>query len=99
MMERLQPQLTSADRRALKGKAQHLEPVLKVGHSGVTEAFLASVRNELALHELIKVKFVAFKEKRRELASQLAESSESALVQVVGHVAVLYKPRPSDSAR
>ena len=93
---RLQPQLTSADRRALKGKAQHLEPVLKVGHSGVSEAFLASVGHELALHQLIKVKFVAFKDQRRELASQIAASSESALVQVVGHVAVFYKPKPSD---
>lgn len=91
----MQPELTSADRRRLKGKAQTLEPVLKVGHSGVSDAFLASVEKELALHELIKVKFTDFKDQRHELASQIAAGTGSALVQVVGHVAVFYKAKPS----
>jgi len=93
MMDRLQPQLSSAARRALKGKAQTLEPVLKVGHGGVSEAFLASVTRELGLHQLIKIKFVSFKEERHELAAQIAEATDSALLQVVGHVAVFYKPK------
>ena len=90
----MQPILTSADRRRLKGKAQLLEPVLKVGHNGVGEPFLASVERELALHELIKIKFAAFKEERHELAERIAASTNSALLQVVGHVAVFYRPRP-----
>ena len=92
---RLQPQLTSADRRALKGKAQHLEPVLKVGHNGVSEAFLASVETELALHALIKIKFTDFKQEKHALAEQIATATGSALVQVVGHVAVFYRPKPA----
>ncbi|MCX6967990.1 MAG: YhbY family RNA-binding protein [Verrucomicrobia bacterium] len=90
----MQPTLTSADRRRLKGKAQLLEPVLKVGHNGVGEAFLASVERELALHELIKIKFADFKEERRELSERIALATQSALLQVVGHVAVFYRPRP-----
>jgi len=90
----LQPTLTSADRRRLKGKAQLLEPVLKVGHNGVSEAFLTSVDHELALHELIKIKFADFKKERHELSAQIAEATNSALLQVVGHVAVFYRPRP-----
>jgi len=91
---RLQPTLTSADRRRLKGKAQTLEPVLKVGHSGVGEAFLVGVERELTLHELIKIKFTDFKSERHELAEQIATATNSALLQVVGHVAVFYRPRP-----
>ena len=90
----LQPTLTSADRRRLKGKAQTLEPVLKVGHNGVSEAFLASVDHELTLHELIKIKFADFKKERHELSEQIATATNSALLQVVGHVAVFYRPRP-----
>ena len=91
---RLQPSLTSADRRRLKGKAQLLEPVLKVGHNGVSEAFLASVEHELALHELIKIKFSDFKAEKHELSERIAGATQSALLQVVGHVAVFYRPRP-----
>ena len=94
----MQPSLTSADRRRLKGKAQLLEPVLKVGHNGVGEAFLASVEKELVLHELIKIKFSDFKDQRRELSDQIATATNSALLQVVGHVAIFYRPRPSGDA-
>jgi len=93
----LQSSLTSADRRRLKGKAQLLNPVLKVGHQGVSDSFLASVEQELTLHELIKIKFTDFKEERRVLAERIAIATGGTLLQVVGHVAVFYRPRPAVS--
>ena len=60
----------------------------------MTESFLTSVEKELSQHELIKIKFVDFKEEKRELAEQLAASTNSSLVQVVGHVAVFYRAKP-----
>ena len=87
------PLITSADRRRLRGKAQLLEPVLKVGHNGIGGAFLESVERELSLHQLIKIKFTDFKDQRHELAQQIAVGTDSALVQVVGHVAVFYRPK------
>lgn len=93
MLLHLQTQLTSADRRRLRGKAQLLEPVLKVGRKGVTDAFVASVDTELALHELIKIKFGDFKGERYELAEKISAATGSALVQVVGHVAVFYREK------
>ena len=85
--------LTSAERRRLRGQGQLLEPVLKVGHGGVSPAFLASVDRELSLHGLIKIKFTDFKEEKHELAEKIAENTGAALVQVVGHVAVFYRPK------
>ncbi len=90
----MQPQLTSADRRRLRGKAQLLEPILKVGHGGVSPAFLKSADEALALHELIKIKFTDFKEEKHELAEKIATETASALVQVVGNVAVFYRQKP-----
>ncbi|MEI8235235.1 MAG: YhbY family RNA-binding protein [Verrucomicrobiota bacterium] len=90
----MQPTLTSADRRRLKGQAQLLEPVLKVGHHGVSPAFLAGVEHELALHGLIKIKFAALKEEKRALSEQIAQATGSALLQIVGHVAIFYRPLP-----
>lgn len=96
MVVSLEQPLTSADRRRLKGQAQLLEPVLKVGHQGVTDAFLAGVDRELSLHGLIKIKFTDFKEKseKRTLADRIAAATGSELVQMVGHVAVFYRPKP-----
>lgn len=87
--------LTSAERKRLKARAQHLEPMLKVGKQGLSEAFIAGVDEALRSHDLIKVKFAEFKDQKKELAPLLAEKSNSHLVTLVGHVAVLYRPPSS----
>jgi RNA-binding protein len=46
-------------------------------------------------HELIKIKLDDFKDQRKTLAPQLAEKTGSHLVTLLGHVVVLYRPRPS----
>ena len=89
----MEPTLTSADRRRLKGEAQRLEPILKVGHQGLSEAFVAGVDRELAARGLIKIKFADFKEEKKELSAKLAEMTGAALLQIVGHVAVFYRPK------
>ncbi len=78
--------------------AQLLEPAVKLGKNGVTAAFLAGLNEELTLRELVKIKLGDFKDQRQELATQMAEATHSALVQVVGHVVVLYRPRPKEEA-
>jgi len=85
--------LTNAEKRDLKARAQRLEPVLKVGHAGVTPAFLASMEEALKTHELVKIRFTAHKDQKKALAPQIAEKTASTLVARVGHVAV-YHRRP-----
>jgi RNA-binding protein len=77
--------------RHLKAKAQRLEAILKIGHAGLTPAFIAAVDHELSAHELIKVKLSAQKEQKRELAQQLAAATRSHVVFIIGHVALLYR--------
>jgi RNA-binding protein len=85
--------------RKLKALAQRLEPVLHVGKEGVTESFLKSTDETLELHELIKIKFAAFKEEKHELSALIAEKTSSFLVAQVGHVAVLYRAKADPSKR
>lgn len=89
--------LTQAQIRELKARAQRLEPILKMGKQGLSPAFIKSVQEVLALRELIKVKFVEFKEQRKQLAPELAEKSGSFLVTLVGNVAVLYRKKPNEA--
>ncbi len=86
--------LSNAEIRRLKAAAQQLEPVVFLGKQGVTSDFVKSVDTALASRELIKLKFGAFKDERRELAAQIAAQTGSEVIMVVGHVAVLYRPKP-----
>lgn len=87
------PELTGAMRRELKGRAQRLEPVVFVGKAGVSAEVLGALDEALKDHGLVKVRFAAFKDERRAMSERLAEESGAALVTVLGHVAVFYRPR------
>ncbi len=77
--------------RDLKAAAQLLEPLLKVGKAGVSDAFLAALNQALDDHRLVKIRFDALKEEKKQLAPQIAERTGSRLIQRVGHVAVYYR--------
>ncbi len=87
------PPLTNAAKRDLKARAQRLDPVVKIGHAGVTPEFLASLDRALNDHELVKIRFTDFKEEKKTLAPMIAEKTGSALVARVGNVAVFFRQR------
>ncbi|MET0387913.1 MAG: YhbY family RNA-binding protein [Polyangiales bacterium] len=87
------PKLLPREARELRAKAHALEPLVHVGHAGVTEAVALAVRAALRDHELIKVRLHEPEDKRG-MATQLAEATRSALCGLVGHTVILYRPRP-----
>lgn len=92
-------ELTGPQLRFLKGRGQLLEPVLKVGHAGLSDAFLASLDRALDDHELVKVKFTDFKEEKKTLTPVMAEKTRSRVILRVGNVAVLYRPAADPEKR
>ena len=90
--------LSSRQTSQLRSLAQRLDPILHLGKAGVTDAFLASVEQALNDHELIKIKFTAFKKEKESLASEMAARTNSELIWIVGHVALLYRAQ-ADPAR
>ncbi|MFM8470479.1 MAG: YhbY family RNA-binding protein [Limisphaerales bacterium] len=91
--------LSNSTNSKLKGLAQLLYPVLALGKAGATDAFIKSLDEALAQHELVKIKFAAFKDERKEIAPQLAEKTGSQLIWIVGHVAVFYRQQPDPAKR
>jgi RNA-binding protein len=83
--------------RKLKAAAQRLEPMLKIGKSGLSDGFVPTVNEALSLHELVKIKFVEFKDQKKELAPQLAAKTDSHLIMRVGNVMVLHLSKPAAS--
>ena len=92
-------ELAGYQRRAHRAAAHGLHPDAQVGKERLAENVLTSVREALAAHELIKVRFVDEKERRREMAAELAEAVDAALAGVVGHIAILYRQHPEEDKR
>ena len=87
--------LTERQRRHLRGLAHPLKPVILVGNAGMTDGVVAETARALHDHELIKVRWAGADRAARDSGLEtLAARTGSALVTRIGHVAVLYKPRP-----
>jgi RNA-binding protein len=84
--------LTPRQRSELKSRAHNLDPVSQIGKNGLTEATIAHVDRALKDHGLIKVRFQAHKEEKEALAAELAEKTCADLVEVIGNVAIIYRP-------
>ncbi|MDB6018613.1 MAG: putative RNA-binding protein containing domain, ribosomal protein [Pedosphaera sp.] len=95
----MQSELNNAEIRKLKAQAQLLEPMFKVGKAGLSEGFIKSIDEAFAHHELIKVKFVEFKEEKKTLGPALAEKTSSRLIMQVGNVVVLYRRKPAGAVQ
>jgi RNA-binding protein len=89
--------LSNAEIQKLKARAQHLEPTFKLGKAGLSEGFISSIVEAFNHRDLIKVKFVEFKDEKKTLAPALAEKTGSQLIMRVGNVAVLYR-KPAQPA-
>ncbi|AFE03848.1 hypothetical protein COCOR_01066 [Corallococcus coralloides DSM 2259] len=89
--------LTGKERRHLRALGHHLEPVVIVGSSGVTEGVIAAVEQALNDHELIKVKINEGPEGRHEGADSIAEATGSELAQLLGRTALFFKRRKQQS--
>lgn len=89
--------LTSRERTHLKGRAHALEPIVRVGQAGLSDAVVAEADRALTAHELIKVRIdAADRDARVELGDALCERTGATAVQRVGKVLVLWRPAPDD---
>ncbi len=89
--------LTGKQRRQLRALGHHLQPVLQVGHAGVTEAVVAALEQALVDHELVKVRISEnAPEPRAAAATTLATATSSEVAQVLGRTVLLYRARPED---
>jgi RNA-binding protein len=87
--------LTSRERSNLKARAHALEPVVLVGHHGVTDAVVTEIDRALTAHELIKVRVdVADRLARAEVCADICARADAAEVLRVGKVLGLWRPRP-----
>jgi putative YhbY family RNA-binding protein len=89
--------LTPAERRALKARAHHLQPVVMVGEAGLTPAVLKEIASNLESHELIKIRVLADgRQHRTTLIEKICRALDAAPVQQIGKMLVVYRRRPHE---
>ena len=89
------PDLNTQLKKSLRGVAHHLDPVVAVSERGVTDGIIEETERALSDHELIKVKVLSPDRKSRgAIATALARSTSSTVLQQIGKVAVLYRHNP-----
>ena len=87
--------LTPAERRALRAKAHHLQPVVAIGQHGLTPPVLQEINLALTKHELIKVRvFSDERDQREAMLAQVCADMDCAAVQHLGKVLVVWRPNP-----
>ena len=92
--------ISSQERARLKARAHSLEPVVRMGHAGVTPELVVEVDRALTAHGLIKVAIaVDDRDGRRALGDALAERVDGTPVHRVGKVLILWRPRSPASAK
>ena len=92
--------MTSKQRAYLKGLAMTIDPIFQIGKASVTPELTTAVEEALEARELIKLSILKnCMDDGNEIASVLAERTQSQVVQVIGKKIVLYKQAKDEKKR
>ena len=93
--------LKGFQKKFLKAPAHGLKPVVFIGQKGLTDSLIGSIHDALNTHELIKVKFIEFKEKQQKvsMAEVIEAEANCRLVGMIGHIAIFYRQHPDPENR
>lgn len=84
--------LTGKQKRFLRSKAHHLNPIFQVGKGGVNENMIKQIVDALEARELLKISVLQnCEEDKNEIAAALRNGANAELVQIIGNTIVLYK--------
>ena len=93
--------LKGFEKKYLRGLAHDLKPVVLIGKEGITVGIVRATDEGLCQHELIKIKFNEFKDKEQKetLTDELVDRTGSALIGMIGHMAMIFRPQADPAKR
>lgn len=87
--------LTGKQQSYLRALAHSLKPIVQLGKNGYTDAVRAQLDQALLDHELIKAKLGGdARTEMDDVIEQVQTALRAELVQVIGNIAVFYRPHP-----
>ena len=89
--------MTSKQRAYLRSLANSLDAIFQIGKSGISENFIKQVDDALEAREMIKIHVLeTAPEDIKSLGEQIASSTNSTFVQIVGNKLTFYRARKKD---
>ncbi len=83
------------ERAELRAEAHHLDPMIHIGHQGLSDTALGALDDALRTHELVKVALArTLEEAPKALAAQMAEALGADIIQTIGRKVTLYQHNP-----
>ncbi len=92
-------ELSGKQKRKLKSLAHHLKPVVYIGKNGITTGLISAVEQALDDHELIKIKFIDFKDEKRGFLERIAAETGAELLNLIGNIAIVFRQSRDESKR
>ena len=83
--------LKSYQRKYLRSLAHHIKPIAQVGRDGITDGLLALIDQNLKKNELAKIKFLHYKDKKKEYSNRISIKTKSHIVGSIGNILILYR--------
>lgn len=93
--------LKGFQKRYLRSLAHDLKPVVLIGRKGLTNALLKSAEEAIMKHELIKVKFIEYKEKEQkaEISARIEKETGSQMAGTTGHTVIFFRQQDDPEKR
>lgn len=89
--------LSTEQKKTLMRQAHTLQPVVRIGNKGLTEAVHIEIERALEAHQLIKIKIVANdRRQRQEILAAIGEHHQATLVHAIGFIGIFYRPSDDD---
>lgn len=90
--------MTSKERAYLRSLANGIDAIFQIGKGGISDNLIAQLSDALEARELIKISVLeTAPANARVLGNEIAEATNSILVQTVGNKITLYRARKKDS--
>lgn len=84
--------ITTKQRAYLRGLAQNLSPIFQIGKNGINDNQVLQINDALEAREIIKITLLdSTPDNKHSIANELAERTNSDVVQVIGKKITLYK--------
>ncbi|MBR3199449.1 MAG: ribosome assembly RNA-binding protein YhbY [Bacilli bacterium] len=90
--------MTSKERAYLRGLANTMEPIFQIGKTGISDNLVKQLDDALEARELIKISVLeTAPDSAKSLSLEIAQSTNSAVVQVIGNKITLFRKRQKKS--
>ena len=89
------PEITPGKKWYVKNQLATASPTVLIGKAGVTEQCLNEIKKQLDKNKMVKAKLLKTAltgNETKALVTDIAQKTESTLVEIRGHTFMLYKP-------